>query len=90
MKELFKDMTLKDLPVNIDLNSQMEETVIATLPAFQTDVLPGSTSVHVLIPHNDKVYVFALVHELAGIDSDPQAVKLFYEILDSFKLLETP
>jgi len=90
VKELFKDMTLKDLPENIDLNSQMEVTVIATLPAFQTDVLPGSTSVHVLIPHKDKVYIFALVHELAGIASDPQAVKLFYEILDSFRVLETP
>lgn len=90
VKELFKNMTLKDLPENIDLNSQVEETVIATLPAFQTDVLPGSTSVHVLIPHKDKVYVFALVHELAGIESDPQAVELFYGILDSFKVLETP
>jgi len=86
---LYKDMSGGYFPENIDLNSRVEEKTIAGRTVFQTDVMPDSTSVHVLIPYKDKVYIFALVHELTATTSDPRAVELFYNILDSFKILNT-
>lgn len=88
VENLYKGMSGGWLPRDIELTSQIEETIIAGLPAFQTDVLPDSTSVHVFIPYHDRVYIFALVHALTSSTSDPRAEKLFYEILDSFKLLD--
>lgn len=88
VEQLYKGMSGGWLPEDLELTSQIEETVIAGLPAFQTDVLPDSTSVYLFIPHHDKVYIFALAHELAGIASDPQAETLFYQILDSFRILD--
>jgi len=87
-KDIYKDMSGGYFPQNIDLDSKIEEKTIAGLSALQTDIIPDSTSVHVLIPHKDKVYIFALVHELTTNTSDPRAVELFYNILDSFRMLK--
>lgn len=85
---LYRDMTGQQLPENIAATSPIEQTTIAGLSAFQTDIMPDSTSIHIAIPHENKVYIFALVHALTSNTSDPRAIELFYEILDSFKLLD--
>lgn len=90
IENLYKDMTGIEFPDDIASTSPIEQTTIAGLPAFQTDIMPDSTSVYIFIPYHDKVYIFALVHALTSNTSDHQAVELFYEILDSFKLLEAP
>ncbi|HRJ43186.1 MAG TPA: hypothetical protein PL105_14980 [Caldilineaceae bacterium] len=90
IENLYGGMSGGRLPEDMELTSQIEEIVVAGLPAFQTDILPDSTSVYVFIPYHERVYIFALVHALTSNASDPRAEKLFYEILDSFKVLETP
>jgi hypothetical protein len=43
-----------------------------------------------VIPHEDKVYIAAPVHDIAATCVDPQTLELFYGVLETFIVNQEP
>jgi len=67
-------------------SNTLAQVTVAEMVAYQTSMLPGSTDFHILLPHQDKIFHFALVHDLGPMESDPKAKTVFFQILDTFRI----
>jgi len=65
----------------------LEQIEVTGMAAYKTDVLPGNTEFHILLPYKDKVYIFALGYDIAAEEASPEAKILFYQILDTFQII---
>jgi hypothetical protein len=69
-----------------ELLSQVEVITVAGLPGIKTSILPTNTEFSILFLYNQHVYTLAPVHGPTTNAVDPQALELFYQIVDSFKV----
>ncbi|MBE7550429.1 MAG: hypothetical protein HS126_05060 [Anaerolineales bacterium] len=69
-----------------DLLSQVEVITVAGLPGIKTSILPTNTEFSILFLYNQRVYTLAPVHSSTTNAVDPQALELFYQIVESFKV----
>ncbi|MFN8494404.1 MAG: hypothetical protein U0350_42785 [Caldilineaceae bacterium] len=74
-------------PLELKASDTLAQMTIAGMVAYKTDLLPGSTDFHILLPSDSKVYHFALVHGLGPIESAPEAKTIFFQILETFKIV---
>lgn len=68
------------------LLSQVEVVTVAGLPAIKTSILPTNTEFSILFLYNQRVYTLAPVHGPSTNTVDPQALALFNQIVESFKV----
>jgi hypothetical protein len=64
--------------------AQLEPTTVGSQTGFKTPCAEGSSDFSIVIPHENKVYIAAPVHDIAAICVDPQTLELFYRILETF------
>jgi hypothetical protein len=69
-----------------DLLSQVEVITVAGLPGIKTSILPTNAEFSILFLHNQRVYTLAPVHGPSVNVVDPQALEMFNQIVDSFKV----
>jgi hypothetical protein len=64
--------------------AQLEPTTVGSQTGFKTPCAEGSSDFSIVIPHENKVYIAAPVHDIAAICVDPQTLELFYRVLETF------
>ncbi|NIO68745.1 MAG: hypothetical protein GTN71_06800 [Anaerolineae bacterium] len=64
--------------------AQLEPTTVGSQTGFKTACAEGSSDFSIVIPHENKVYIAAPVHDIAATCVDPQALDLFYRVLETF------
>jgi hypothetical protein len=64
--------------------TQLEPTTIGSQTGFKTPCAEGSSDFSIVIPREDKVYIAAPVHDIAATCVGPQALELFYRVLETF------
>lgn len=88
-QKLSLEMLYEELHKNLSgtkESNNLAQITVAGMAAYQTSVFPGSTDFHILLPYDDKVFHFALVHDLGPIESDPKAKAIFFQILNTFRI----
>jgi hypothetical protein len=70
--------------------AQLEPTTVGSQTGFKTSCAEGSSDFSVVIPHDDRVYIAAPVHDIAATCVAPQALQLFYQVLETFIVGEEP
>jgi hypothetical protein len=70
--------------------AELEPTTVGSQTGFKTSCAEGSSDFSIVIPHEDKVYTAAPVHDIAATCVDPQALELFYQVLETFILSAEP
>jgi hypothetical protein len=70
--------------------AQLEPTTVGSQTGFRTPCAEGSSDFSIVIPHEDKVYIAAPVHDIAAICVDPQSLELFYRVLETFIMNQEP
>ncbi len=83
VEEIYQRINGRSL--NVKSANALEQITVAKVTAYKTSILPGSTDFHILLPYNKKVYNFALVHDLGGLESVPEAKAIFFQMLHTFK-----
>lgn len=68
------------------LLSEVEVVTVAGLPGIKTSILPTNTEFSILFLYNQRVYTLAPVHGPSTNAVDPQALVLFNQIVESFKV----
>lgn len=68
--------------------AQLEPTTVGSQTGFKTPCAEGSSDFSVVIPREDKVYIAAPVHDIAAICVGPEALELFYRVLETFIVSE--
>lgn len=66
-----------------ELLQQVELTTVAGLPAIKTSILPTNTEFSLLFLYQDKVYLLAPVHGPTASQVNPQALDLFYQVVNT-------
>lgn len=69
-----------------ELLSQVEVMTVAGQPALKTSILPLNTEFSILFLHNNLVYIVAPVHGPSASKVAPEALELFYQILDTVQV----
>lgn len=69
-----------------ELLSQVEVITVAGQPALKTTILPFNTEFSILFLHNNRVYIAAPVHGPSTSKVAPEALELFYQILETVKV----
>ena len=64
--------------------AQLEPMTVGSQTGFKTACAEGSSDFSIVIPHENKVYIAAPVHDIAAICVDPQTLELFYRVLETF------
>lgn len=64
--------------------AQLEPTAVGSQTGFKTACAEGSSDFSIVIPHENKVYIAAPVHDIAATCVDPQTLELFYRVLETF------
>jgi hypothetical protein len=64
--------------------TQLEPTTIGSQTGFKTPCVEGSSDFSIVISREDKVYIAAPVHDIAATCVGPQALELFYRVLETF------
>jgi hypothetical protein len=67
---------------------ESEGTTVGDFTAFQTACSEGSSDFSVVVPRQDRVYVASPSHDMAVTCADPQALDLFYRVLETFLVKE--
>jgi hypothetical protein len=70
--------------------AQLEPTTVGSQTCFKTPCAEGSSDFSIVIPHENKVYIAALVHDIAATCVDPQTLELFYRVLETFIVNQEP
>jgi len=70
--------------------AQLEPTTVGSQTGFRTSCAEGSSDFSIVIPHEDRVYIAAPVHDMAATCVDPQTLELFYQVLETFIASEGP
>lgn len=87
IEQIYQRLNKKTL--ELKASDTLEQMSISGMTAYKTEVLPGSTDFHVLLPYGNRVYHFALVHGLGPIESAPEAKMIFFQILETFKIMNS-
>jgi hypothetical protein len=82
LAQLYQQSTQEIAPE--DLLNQVEVMTVAGQPALKTSILPLNTEFSILFLHHNRVYILAPVHGPTTSAVDPQALELFYQILETF------
>lgn len=69
-----------------ELLSQVELITVAGQPALKTSILPLNTEFSILFLHNNRVYIVAPVHGPSARQVPPEALALFYQILETVRV----
>jgi hypothetical protein len=69
-----------------ELLSQVEVITVAGLPGLKTTILPTNNEFSILFLYNQRLYTLAPVHGPSTNAVDPQALDLFYQIVETFKV----
>lgn len=78
------------MPATTKFKDSIQTVQVGGLPAVQA-VIPGSnTEVTLVIPYAQKVLLASPVHEPSATQVEPEALELFYQILDSMKFASAP
>jgi hypothetical protein len=64
--------------------AQLEPTTVGSQNGFKTSCAEGSSDFSIVIPLEDKAYIATPVHDIAAICVGPQALELFYRVLETF------
>ena len=70
--------------------AQLEPTTVGSQTGFKTPCTEGSSDFSIVIPHENKVYIAAPVHDIAATCVDPQTLELFYRVLETFIVNQEP
>ena len=70
--------------------AQLEPMTVGSQTGFKTACAEGSSDFSIVIPHENKVYIAAPVHDIAAICVDPQTLELFYRVLETFIVNQEP
>lgn len=70
--------------------AQLEPTTVGDQTGFKTPCAEGNSDFSIVIPHEDKVYIAAPVHDIAATCVGPQALELFYRVLETFIVNQEP
>jgi len=70
--------------------AQLEPTTVGSQTGFKTPCTEGSSDFSIVIPHENKVYIAAPVHDIAAMCVDPQTLELFYRVLETFIVNQEP
>jgi hypothetical protein len=70
--------------------AQLEPTTVGGQTGFRTPCAEGSSDLSIVIPHEDKVYIAAPVHDIAATCVGPQTLELFYRVLETFIASQEP
>jgi hypothetical protein len=70
--------------------AQLEPTTVGSQTGFKTPCAEGSSDFSIVIPHENKVYIAALVHDIAATCVDPQTLEMFYRVLETFIVNQEP
>ena len=63
---------------------ESEDTTVGDFTAFKTTCSEGSSDFSVVVPRQDRVYVASPSHDMTATCVDPQALDLFYRVLETF------
>lgn len=69
---------------------QAQDTTVGDFTGLKTVCSVGSSDFSVVIPRPDRVYVASPSHDMAAACADPQALDLFYRVLETFVVEEEP
>ena len=64
--------------------AQLESTTVGSQTGFKTACAEGSSDFSIVIPHENKIYIAAPVHDIAATCVDSQTLELFYRVLETF------
>jgi hypothetical protein len=70
--------------------AQLEPTTVGSQTCFKTPCAEGSSDFSIVIPHENKVYIAAPVHDIAATCVDPQTLEMFYRVLETFIVNQEP
>jgi hypothetical protein len=70
--------------------AQLEPTTVGSQTGFKTSCAEGSSDFSIVIPLEDKAYIATPVHDIAAICVGPQALELFYRVLETFIVNQEP
>jgi hypothetical protein len=70
--------------------AQLEPTTVGSQTGFKTPCAEGSSDFSIVIPHENKVYIAAPVHDIAATCVDPQTLEMFYRVLETFIVNQEP
>jgi hypothetical protein len=82
-EQLYEKNTQK--PATAKFKNSLETIQVGGLPAVKA-VLPGTnTEITLIIPYEKKVLFASPVHDTSATQVDPEALELFYQVLNSLK-----
>ena len=64
--------------------AQLEPTTVGSQTGFKTSCAEGSSDFSIVIPLEGKAYIATPVHDIAATCVDPEALELFYRVLETF------
>jgi hypothetical protein len=70
--------------------AQLEPTTVGSQTGFKTPCAEDSSDFSIVVPHKNKVYIAAPVHDIAATCVDPQTLELFYRVLETFIVNQEP
>ena len=70
--------------------AELEPTTVGSQTGFKTSCAEGSSDFSIVIPYEGKVYIAAPVHDIVATCVDPQALELFYQVLETFIVNQEP
>jgi hypothetical protein len=70
--------------------AQLEPTTVGSQTGFKTSCAEGSSDFSIVIPLEDKAYIATPVHDIAATCVGPQALELFYRVLETFIVNQEP
>jgi hypothetical protein len=70
--------------------TQLEPTTVGSQTGFKTPCAEGSSDFSIVIPLEDKAYIATPVHDIAATCVGPQALELFYRVLETFIMNQGP
>jgi hypothetical protein len=70
--------------------AQLEPTTVGSQNGFKTSCAEGSSDFSTVIPLEDKAHIATPVHDIAATCVGPQALELFYRVLETFIVNQEP
>ena len=67
-----------------------QPTTVGSQAGFKTPCAGDSSDFSVVIPLEEKAYIATPVHDIAATCVDPQALELFYRVLETFLVNQEP
>ncbi|MCB0044213.1 MAG: hypothetical protein KDD92_02155 [Caldilineaceae bacterium] len=66
---------------------RIEPITLSNVMGYQVDYYPGNTDLQVIVPYENKICVIAMVYGLADGYARPEALDLYYKMIDTFNVL---